>query len=112
MIVSLSPGSSCLVGCPSGGSQRRSDEVLQTGVQIVFRIPGVVVGLLSACGARAKKRVNWLLESASATSFSFPGRCLQVAVKLCCAAVRKSILSSDTISDCFDDLSCQASTIA
>lgn len=78
----------------------------------MLRTPGVAVGLGSACGARAKKGVNWHLESASAMALCCPDTCLKITVKLCRAAVRNSILSSNTTHGSLDDLPCQASTIA
>ena len=53
-------------------------------------MPGVGVGILFACGAREKKRLNCFLESASASSLLLPGTCFSLTVKLFCAAVRKS----------------------
>ena len=59
---------------PSGRSKGEPHEFFQTCIKSMLSIPGVAVGVGSACGARAKKRVNWHLDSASAMVLCCPGR--------------------------------------
>ncbi len=60
------------------------------------------MGFLSACGAREKNRSNCFLESASAISLVFPGRCFIVMVKLFLAAVRNNLRSRLITLGCFE----------
>ena len=67
--------------------------MLQVSGQRVVRSPGVAVGVRAACGARSKKRLNWLLDSASASSLVFPGRCVRRTWKWCEAAIKNRVRS-------------------
>ena len=69
------------------------------------------VGCWLAWGAREKKREIWLRDSASAMQFSLPGRCLRATLKLCCAAIKNSFLSSSIIPGCLEDWLLHACTM-
>ena len=70
----LELGNSGLIHFSCRGSEGKPHEVFDSRIQIVLSIPGVVVGTRSACGARAKKQLNWRLDSASAMVLCRPGR--------------------------------------
>ena len=72
----------------------------------------MAVGALSACGARAKKRVNCLRDSASARELVCPGMWQIVMWKWLAAAEKKRVRSSAMMSGCLQRRFSQARMMA
>ena len=88
------------------------NEVAQVSAHREVRVPGIAVGVLSAWGARTKKRVNCIRERASASVFLVPGRWVSRTWKWWRAAVKNRVRRSAMMCGCLQRLFPHARTIA